>query len=159
MRPASCKALALPPCHPAILPSSVCVVQVTVQNISFWVTKPRGTGDMATRNVDGHHALMMSHGSCEALLHAHGSWLARARARGAPLAGKGAASDCVGSLPARSPQLSTSCLHVQPSRLVHASPTCPHQPFPVLHASTPACRQPADRLPHAQHPLFPRRQR
>ncbi|KAL4419158.1 hypothetical protein ABPG77_009134 [Micractinium sp. CCAP 211/92] len=36
---------------------------VTVQNISFWVTKPRGTGDMATRGVDGHHALMMSNGA------------------------------------------------------------------------------------------------
>ncbi|PSC70392.1 Leukotriene A-4 hydrolase isoform A [Micractinium conductrix] len=36
---------------------------VTMQNISFHVTKPRGTGNMATRGVDGHHAFMMSHGA------------------------------------------------------------------------------------------------
>ncbi|KAL4430794.1 hypothetical protein ABPG75_006050 [Micractinium tetrahymenae] len=36
---------------------------VTVQNISFWVTKPRGTGDMAKSGLDGHHALMMSNGA------------------------------------------------------------------------------------------------
>ncbi|KAL4430798.1 hypothetical protein ABPG75_006054 [Micractinium tetrahymenae] len=36
---------------------------VTVQNISFWVTRPRGTGDMAELGVDGHHALMISHGA------------------------------------------------------------------------------------------------
>lgn len=37
----------------------------TVSDIVVSTTANRGRNDMATRKVDGHHALMMSHGSCE----------------------------------------------------------------------------------------------